>query len=176
MNAAPNSLSRIDFWMVLDLLANRWRWLAVGAVLCSLAALVAAAKLAGTKVYRERAIAPHCATPGVSDFSKQDGPMSPETFAALIRAPDLLQRVGEQAAPPIPADSLSRQIKVSPDAESDMVNVDLAARTPQQAVELLNMYLTNAVQYLRDLQAQESPAGRGLLPGQASAANGSGYR
>jgi protein involved in polysaccharide export with SLBB domain/capsular polysaccharide biosynthesis protein len=140
--------------MVLDLLANRWRWLAMGALLCGLAALAGASRLVGPK-FTATAQLLRYATPGVSDFFKQDGPMSPETFAALIRAPELLQRVGDKAVPPIPPETLAKQIKVDPDAESDLVKVALAARTPQRAVELLNVYLTNAVQYLRDLQAQE---------------------
>jgi protein involved in polysaccharide export with SLBB domain/capsular polysaccharide biosynthesis protein len=148
------SAPRLDFWMVLDLLANRWRWLAVGAALCSLAALAAANKLVGPK-FTATAQLLRYATPGLNDFFKRDGPMSPDTFAGLIRAPDLLQRVGEKAVPPIPPETFAKQIKVDPDAESDLVNIALAAPNPQQAVELLNIYLTNAVDYLRALQSQE---------------------
>jgi protein involved in polysaccharide export with SLBB domain/capsular polysaccharide biosynthesis protein len=145
---------RLKFWMVLDLVANRWQWLALGAVLCGLAGFMAAAKWVRPK-FTATAQLLRYATPGVSDFFKQDAPMTPETFAALIRAPDLLRRVGEKVSPPIPAETFAKQIKVDPDAESDLVNIALAAATPQQAAELLNVYLTNAVQYLRDLQAQE---------------------
>ena len=158
MNEAP--ASRIDFWMALDLLASRWRWLAMGALLCSLAALAGAIRLVGPK-FTATAQLLRYATPGVSDFFKQDGPMSPETFAALIQAPEILRRVAEKAVPPIPPESLAKQIKVDPAAESDLVKVTLAARTPQQAVELLNAYLTNAVQYLRDLQVWRSAKFRG---------------
>jgi len=152
MNASP--APGIDFWMILDLLANRWLWLALGAALCSVAALLAAGKLVGPK-FTATAQLLRYETPSVNDFLKRDAPMSSETFAGLIRSPDLLQRVGEKAVPPIPPETFAKQIKVDPDSESDLVNVVLAARTPQLAVELLNIYLTNAVQYLRDLQAQE---------------------
>jgi protein involved in polysaccharide export with SLBB domain/capsular polysaccharide biosynthesis protein len=143
----------VDFWMLLDLLARRWRWLAVGAVLGSLAALLAAAKFVGPK-FTAAAQLLRYETPGVSDFFKQEAPISEETFAGLIQAPDLLRRVGEQAVPPIPPEIFAKQIKVDPDAESDLVNIALFASTPQQAVALLNSYLTNSVLYLRDLQAQ----------------------
>jgi len=146
--------TRIDFWTILDLLANRWPWLALGTALCGLAALLAAARFIRPK-FTATAQLLRYETPGVSDFFKSGAPMSSETFAGLIRAPDLLRRVGEKAVPPLPPEALAKQIKVDPDAESDLVNVALAARTPQQAVALLNIYLTNAVLYLRDLQAQE---------------------
>jgi len=150
----PAPVSSIDFWVVLDLMANRWKWFALGSLLCGLLAGWAATKVVVPK-YTANAQLLRYATPGVSDFFKQDGPMSPETFAGLIRAPDLLRLVGEKAAPPIAPETLAKQIKVDPDAESELVKVALVARTPQQAVELLNIYLTNAVQYLRNMQAQE---------------------
>jgi protein involved in polysaccharide export with SLBB domain/capsular polysaccharide biosynthesis protein len=149
----PNPASRIDAWLILDLLANRWRWLAVGAVLGCVAAWAAANKVVGPKFTASAQLLRY-ETPGVSDLFKQDAPMSSETFAGLIRAPDLLRRVGEKAVPPIPPEIFSKQVKVDPDSESDLVNVSLAAGTPLQAVELLNIYLTDSVQYLRDLQAQ----------------------
>jgi protein involved in polysaccharide export with SLBB domain/capsular polysaccharide biosynthesis protein len=148
-----NPVPSIDFWIILDLVANRWQWLAIGGLIIGAAALMAAAKLVGPK-FTATAQLLRYETPGASDFFKQDIPMSAETFAGLIQAPDLLRRVGEQADPPIPPEIFAKQIKVDPDTESDLVNIALASRTPQQAVALLNIYLTNAVQYLRDLQAQ----------------------
>jgi protein involved in polysaccharide export with SLBB domain/capsular polysaccharide biosynthesis protein len=152
--AGAGGAPRIDFWMVLDLLAKRWGWLVVGAILFGFAAWAAAARYVGPKFTATGQLVRYV-TPGVSDFLKPETPMSPDTFAGLLRAPELLRRVGEQASPPIPPDVIVKQIKVDPDSESDMVNVILVARTPQQAVMLLNLYLTNSTEYLRDLQAQE---------------------
>jgi protein involved in polysaccharide export with SLBB domain/capsular polysaccharide biosynthesis protein len=152
MNEGP--APKIDFWMVLDLLARRWRSLALGAILCGLGAWWVADKFVGSK-FTASAQLRRVETPGASDFLKPETPMTAETFGGLIRAPDLLRQVGEKAIPPIPPETLAKQIKIDPDDESDLVNIALAARTPQQAVELLNTYLTNAVLYLRDLRAQE---------------------
>jgi protein involved in polysaccharide export with SLBB domain/capsular polysaccharide biosynthesis protein len=145
---------RIDFWMALDLLARRWLWLVVSAIACGLAAWAAAARFLAPKFTATGQLLRY-ETPAVSDFLKRETPMSPDTFAGLIRSPELLRRVGEKATPPIPPETLIKQIKVDPDSESDLVNVSLAARTPQQAVALLNVYLTNSVEYLRDIQSQE---------------------
>jgi hypothetical protein len=81
--------------------------------------------------------------------------MTPDTFGGLIRAPDLLNRVADEAVPTIPFETFIKQIKIDPDEESDLVDVTLVDQTPQQAVNLLNSYLTNAVEYLKNLQAQE---------------------
>jgi protein involved in polysaccharide export with SLBB domain/capsular polysaccharide biosynthesis protein len=136
------------------LLAHRWAWLAVGAVLGGLAAYLVANKLVHSKFTASAQLLRY-QTPGASDFLKSDTPMTPETFAGLLRAPDLFRRVGEAAVPPISPDDMAKQIKVDPDDESDLVNVILAARDPHQAVDLLNIYLTNSVDYLRDLQARD---------------------
>ncbi len=140
--------------MILDLLAKRWPWFAAGAALCGVAALLAASRLIGPKFTASAQLLRYD-TPGVSDNLKSDTPMSSETFAGLICAPELLRGVGETAHPPIPEETMAKLIKVDPDSESDLINVALAARTPQQAVDLLNIYLTNSVNYLRKYQAQQ---------------------
>jgi protein involved in polysaccharide export with SLBB domain/capsular polysaccharide biosynthesis protein len=146
--------ANIHVWAVLDLLAHRWRWLVASALIFGLAGLVAGIRFIGPK-YTASAQLLRYETPGASDFLKPTTPMSPETFAGLMQAPELLRSVGAKAAPPIPPEILIKQIKVDPDEDSDLVSVDLAARTPQQAVELLNLYLGETVKYMRDLQAQQ---------------------
>jgi capsular polysaccharide biosynthesis protein len=96
-----NPVPSIDFWIILDLVANRWQWLAIGGLIIGAAALMAAAKLVGPK-FTATAQLLRYETPGASDFFKQDIPMSAETFAGLIQAPDLLRRVGKSrpADPP----------------------------------------------------------------------------
>jgi protein involved in polysaccharide export with SLBB domain/capsular polysaccharide biosynthesis protein len=147
--------ANIHLWAVLDLLARRWQWLAVSALIFGLAGLMAGIRFIGPK-YTASAQLLRYETPGTSDFLKPTTPMSPETFAGLMQAPELLQSVGAKASPPIPPEILVKQIKVDPDMDSDLVNVILVARTAQQAVELLNLYLDESVKYMRDLQAQEA--------------------
>src|ERR1700683_910997 len=125
MDALPNTPAmpsagtapRIDFWTILDLLAHRWRWFALGAVLGGLALFLAAAKLVGPRFTASGQLL-RIQAHGPDDLLKQDTPMSPDTFGGLIRAPDLLKRVGETVAPPIPSEMLAKQIKVAPAEES----------------------------------------------------------
>jgi uncharacterized protein involved in exopolysaccharide biosynthesis len=164
--AATNAAStpQIDTWMVLDLVARKWIWLVVGCVVGGLLAFVAADKLIGPKFTASAQLLRY-EIPGASEFLKSDAPMSAETFGGLILAPELLRRVGQSNCPPIPPETLVKQIKVDPDDESDLVSVALAASTPQQAVQLLNTFLTNAVDYLRDLQSQQVRAEADLYIG-----------
>jgi capsular polysaccharide biosynthesis protein len=96
-------------------------------------------------------------TPGISDVFRSAFVMSADTFAGLLRSPDLLRQVGDKLTPAVPPEVLVKQIKVdeSDAADSGIVAVSLAAPTPQQAVFLLNEYMTNAVAFTRDLQARQ---------------------
>ncbi|HEX3720225.1 MAG TPA: polysaccharide biosynthesis/export family protein [Verrucomicrobiae bacterium] len=147
--------ANIQFWAVLDLLVQRWRWMALGALVFGALGLAAGLRFVGPKFMASAQLLRY-ETPGTSDFLTPKTPMSPETFGGLMLAPDLLRRVGSNAVPPIPADILIKQVKVEPDDESDIVNVSLAATNPTKAVELLNSYLAETIKYMTNLEAQEA--------------------
>ncbi|MGN6554262.1 MAG: SLBB domain-containing protein, partial [Verrucomicrobiota bacterium] len=86
----------------------------------------------------------------------QGTPLSSETFAGLIAAPDLLRRVGEQVDPPIPPEKLIKQMKIDPQSESDIVKIYFAASDPMQAVNLANRYAEESVAYTKNLQARQA--------------------
>src|SRR5579859_2830081 len=145
--------SRIDAWFVLDLLVQRWHWLVLGSCISGscfyllgwfhiLPKYTAAAKLLRYE------------SPGKSEFFKT-APVSADTFAAVIRAPELMRSVGERVFPTVPGETFNKWMKIDPDPDSDVVNVYLAARDPQKAVDLLNLYLTNAVEYTRQQEGRQ---------------------
>ncbi len=144
----------LDVWVVLDLLAQRWRWLVPGS-------LVGAGLffLIGWHVIKPKytATAQMLRFETTSDYFKPT-PVSAGTFADLIRAPELLRRVGVQAVPPIPPETFVNNLKIDAERASDIVEVQLAARTPQQAVDLLNLYTREAVQFTKDMQAKDAGA------------------
>src|SRR6476660_6535970 len=109
-----------DFWTILDLVARRWHWLAIGIILGSAAFfhlgwsyLIKPKFTAVVQLLRYE-------TPGTAETLKGT-PLSTETFAGLIVSPDLLRRVGDQVNPPIPPEKLVKQMKVDPQPESDIV-------------------------------------------------------
>src|SRR4051812_34808987 len=122
---------RLDFWAALDIFANRWHWLAVGAIL-----LAGGFFYLGSNLIKEKfTAAGQLRRTETPEFFKSTA-TSPETFAALIRSPDLMREVGQQADPPISGEDLTKCIKVDPQPDSDMVKVLLQARDPQRAVML----------------------------------------
>lgn len=143
---------QLDPWELARLILGRWPWLLLGAVLGGVAFFYL-----GQLVIREKHTAKaqllRYETPGATDFFPV---ISPETFTALIRSPELLSRVGGLAVPPIREDKFAKMIKVVPETESDLINITLAARTPVEAVNLLNLYASNTVDFARQYYAQHA--------------------
>jgi len=148
------SATGLDAWVVLDLLAQRWRWLVPGG-------LIGAGLffLMGWYFIKPKytATAQMLRFETTSDYFKP-APLSAGTFADLIRAPELLRRVGAQIVPQIPPETLINDLKIDAERASDIVEVQLAAKTPQQAVYLLNLYTREAVQFTKDMQAKDAGA------------------
>lgn len=144
----------LSLWTVLDLLAQRWHWLVLGLVIGA-----GCFYLLGLTFIKPKFVASgqllRYEPPGKSDYFKTT-PVSADTFAAVIRAPEVLRAVGQRAVPPIPAQVLGKSLKIDPDSDSDMLAVQLVASDPQQAVDLLNLFLTNAVDYTRQLESQQA--------------------
>jgi protein involved in polysaccharide export with SLBB domain/capsular polysaccharide biosynthesis protein len=143
----------IDAWLVLDLLLRRWDWLLLGSCISATCFFLLGSHLI-RPAFTATAQLLRYETPGKSDYFKTAA-VSGDTFAALIRAPELLRSVGERALPQVPPETLNRAIKIDPDPDSDVVKVYLAARDPRQAVDLLNLYITNAVEYTRQQEAKQ---------------------
>jgi protein involved in polysaccharide export with SLBB domain/capsular polysaccharide biosynthesis protein len=144
--------SKVDFWVVVDALTHRWHWLAIGAILFG-----AGFFELGSWYFKPRftANAQLLRDDTSSEFFKQT-PMTPETFAGLLRSPELLRQVGVKADPPIPPEKLTKLIKIEPEPDSDLVKVQLAAFEPHQAVDLLNEFLKQAVDFTKEFQKNQA--------------------
>lgn len=144
---------RLDIWVALELLLQRWHWLVLTSLICAAGFYLLASgfvKPKFTATAQLRRIEPR----GLSETLKGN-PISADTFAGLIKSEEILRKVGEQVVPPVPSQILGKLIKVDSDSESDMVTVHLAARDARLAVQLCNLYLTNAVQFVRELDARQ---------------------
>jgi protein involved in polysaccharide export with SLBB domain/capsular polysaccharide biosynthesis protein len=143
-----------DFWTAAEILAHRWHWLVVCGILVAGAFFTLgwfhfqAKFIAVTELLRYE-------TPGTSDFLKTT-PLTSQTFAELLAAPDLKSRVGDAAKPPLTQDEVSKRLKVDPLEESDVIKVYLSASTPQEAVDLANLYGQEATNYTSQLQARQA--------------------
>jgi protein involved in polysaccharide export with SLBB domain/capsular polysaccharide biosynthesis protein len=153
-NSPYRRRKNFDFWSAAEILAHRWHWpivcgILVGGAFFTLGWFYVQPKFtAVTKLQRYE-------TPGISDFLKTS-PLTPQTFSELLAAPDLKRRVGEKTKPPMSPDEISRRLKVDPLDESDIVNIYLTASTPQEAVELANLYSEESTNYTSQLQARQA--------------------
>jgi len=87
--------------------------------------------------------------PIAKEFFYKETPMTPETFAGLIRSPELLRRVGATLQPPVEPEKLGKLLKVDPEPDSDLVKVMFWPQS-QMAVDVLNRYLEEAVNFTKN--------------------------
>ena len=150
----PSASRTFDVWSALDIITLRWHWLIVGSLV-----FATGFYLLGWYFIRPKFVATtellRYEAPGKSDFFKT-APLSSETFAAMMRSPELLKAVAEKAEPPLSAEALSKSIKIDPEADSDMVKVQLAAREPRRAVDLLNTYARQVVEFTKKLERDQA--------------------
>ncbi len=144
----------VDAWTFMDILLEHWRWLALGAVcMAALAGLSGAMlwKTSRTAVAQMMRYEPM----GMGDFFKPPQ-LTPDTFAGLLKAPELLERVATNAHPPVSTEMLAKSVFIKTDPDSDLVKIGVRGKDPAQLVALANLYMESAVTYMRDLQAREA--------------------
>jgi protein involved in polysaccharide export with SLBB domain/capsular polysaccharide biosynthesis protein len=162
MNERPQRESRtarvpaqasIDPLCFVEMLMQRWRLLLLAG---GVAAAVAA--LAGMFLWRKSCTAVaqliRHEPIGVNEFFK--GPLlTPDTFAGILKSPELLQRVATNARPPVSAELLAKAVFIKPEVDSDLVRVAVKGKDPQTVVNLANLYAEEAVRFTRELQKRE---------------------
>lgn len=142
-----------DLWCALDILANRWHWLVVGALIAGTAFFFLGQQVVKPK-FTATAQLLRFETPGEREFFTEA--LSADTFAALIKAPELLTDIGNLANPPLPPEKMLKTVLVEPEPDSDLIKIVLAWRDPHQAVRLVNAYASNAVVYSRQWYSERA--------------------
>ncbi|MBI2949302.1 MAG: hypothetical protein HYY23_16800, partial [Verrucomicrobia bacterium] len=83
-------------------------------------------------------------------------PYLAQSLPKLIQSPDVLRRVSEQTQPPVSPNELAYYLKVVPERNGEFVTIAFSATTPARAVEVINVFATNAIVYAKDLQKEEA--------------------
>lgn len=150
---------RIDYWVVLDLLAHRWHWPVIGAMLGAAAFFLLGSHRIQPK-FTANATLLRYTTPGGPKEFFQPELLSGETIAEMIRSPELLQETCSQALssglPPLTPDKFIHCLKIDPASDSDAITLSFVARDAQAAVDYLNLYASNAVAYTGQMQARQA--------------------
>jgi protein involved in polysaccharide export with SLBB domain/capsular polysaccharide biosynthesis protein len=80
-----------------------------------------------------------------------------QTLIALMRSPEVIQRVTTKAGFPVSPRRLSSSLLIDTERESDLVMVTLIGMTnAQMAVDLLNLYAEEFVEFTREMQRREA--------------------
>ncbi len=141
-------------WPFVEMLIRSWHWLALGGVVLAGLGFVAGMELWQTR-YTANAHLLRFETPNNSDYFKPR-PISEQTFASLLRSPELLQNVGALAKPSISPDQVASSLNIIPERNSDLVTVGITASDPKMAVNLANLFANEAVAFSKQLQTNEA--------------------
>jgi protein involved in polysaccharide export with SLBB domain/capsular polysaccharide biosynthesis protein len=153
-NGYSRRRKNFDIWSAAEILAHRWHW----PIVCGILAGGAFFTLGWFYVQPKfTAVAEllRYETPGTSDFLKTQ-PLTQQTFSEVLAAPELKKRAGENSKPPLSQDEISKRLRIDPIDESDIVRVYLTASTPQEAVDLANIYGEQATNYTSQMQAKQA--------------------
>ncbi|MBW8864152.1 MAG: hypothetical protein JF609_04365 [Verrucomicrobia bacterium] len=145
MNAA-------DVLPLIETILRRWHWLFIGG-----AALGAMGFITGVFLWKSSYTAPaqlmrYESPNAVEVFGIRQA--APQTLPSILHSPELLQRVGAKARPPISADVLAATLRVMPEHDSDIIVVTVTGGNPRGTVELANLYAQEAVRYTQEMQAK----------------------
>lgn len=151
---APSRTKTFDAWTALEILTRQWHWPIVCAILAAGAFFTLGWFYVQPKFTASASLLRY-ETPGTSEFLKTS-PLTSQTFADLLTAPDLLNLVSANTKPLVAPDELSKRVKVDPQEESDVVKISVSASTPEEAVQLANLYAWESTNYTSQLQAKQA--------------------
>lgn len=151
--------SRIDHWVILDLLAQHWHWPVIGALFGVAGFFLLGSRYVQPKYTASATLLRYETPGGASDFFKTET-LSGETLAEMIRSPELLRSTCDQAIaqglPPVLPEKFLRYLSIEPASDSDAIGLSFAAREAPVAVNYLNLYASNAVAYTAQTQARQA--------------------
>jgi len=140
-----------DAWLFIEVLREYWSWIMLGSVLCAMLGFAASwmlwkpAYIASARLIRNE-------SPRTAEvFTYQT--LTPQTYVSLLRSPELLAHVASLANPAIPTAAFTKQLRLTPEREGDVVHVEFAASTKESAMKLANLYATEAVAFTQQLQS-----------------------
>jgi uncharacterized protein involved in exopolysaccharide biosynthesis len=84
-------------------------------------------------------------------------PLKSATLIAAASSYPVLQRVAAKADPPVPVERLRGAVEVLEEKKTDLIDLNLTGTIGKEATaRLANLWATEVVEYLREMQAQES--------------------
>ncbi|MBI3885804.1 MAG: polysaccharide biosynthesis/export family protein [Opitutae bacterium] len=145
----------LEFWPLLVAVARRWRLVTAAAVAGAVVGLLWGRQI-WTTGYTAVAQIIRYETPDPQLFQPRQ--IAAPTLASMIDSVEVHARVGAASAPPLSADAIAARLRITPERNSDILNVALTGRDVTETVALANRYAAAAVAFTQQLQAQEAGA------------------
>jgi protein involved in polysaccharide export with SLBB domain/capsular polysaccharide biosynthesis protein len=146
--------SPADAWPFLFAMMSRWKWcLGIAGTFAAIGCI------GGILVWKSTFTASSQIVRYESPTSHEvlgDQQVGMETFASVLRAPELVAEVAAKAQPPVSAEWLGEHLKVTPEHDSDVVTISIAGKTRESGVALANLYAEEAVRFTRERQAKSA--------------------
>ncbi|SDS43249.1 polysaccharide biosynthesis/export family protein [Opitutus sp. GAS368] len=150
---APAKSSVQDFWPLMVAVAQHWSWLAAAAVAGLLLGAQGGRMLWSTG-YTAVAQIIRYETPDPQLFQPRQ--IATPTLASMIDSVEVHARVGAQSKPPLSAGAVAAVLRITPERNSDILNVAISGQDLPAAVALANRYAAEAVHFTQQLQSQEA--------------------
>lgn len=144
----------VDAWTFVDILTRRWHWMFLSGCVLAAAAVFLGLRLWHSS-YSVTAQLIRVENEHLTEFFKPQQ-FTDLTFGNLLRAPELMARVGAQHAPPLSANEVGHLLEIVAVPESEIITVTAYGSDPGAVVRLANLYSTNAVRYTQELQSREA--------------------
>ena len=142
-------------------LVRRWKWLLIGGVAMAMVGLLGGVLLLKNS-YTASAQLLRQASGHVTEVLG-DRELDPNTYASLLRAPELVQRVAAQARPPLTPEWLAKRLNIIPERNSDVLLIAVSTGDQQGTVDLANLYAREAVGFMQELQTNAAARARIFL-------------
>jgi len=146
----------LDPWVLVDGVVKRWYWMIIAAAL-----LAVGAYFYTKHIWRNA----YTASVQLIRFENQDQnarykprQLTDQTFASILKSPELLMRVATNAKPRLTPSSIASRVVISPVRESDVVIVMVKGMSVAETVGLANLYAEQATEFTKDLQRKDASA------------------
>jgi len=133
-----------------DALGRRWMWLVLGGVTMALVGVFCGMSLLKNHYTASTQLLRQSSTHVLEVLGERE--LDPNTYATLLRAPELMQRVAAQATPPLPTETLAKALNITTERNSDVLMIAISTTDQQGAVDLANLYAREAVKFTQELQ------------------------
>jgi protein involved in polysaccharide export with SLBB domain/capsular polysaccharide biosynthesis protein len=144
----------VDPWTWLDFGRLRW-WRLAGWMVLGAAAGALAAYVIWGRSYTATAELIHYEPSAIDDtFHPRD--LATPSLVVMLQAPGMLQELGAQLSPPVPARVLADRMQVTLDRNNEVATVTAMAGTREGAADLVQRFCAAAIAYTQAMQRQEA--------------------